>query len=254
MTENGYSRVEHVNQDDLERAISKDVQFACRARRIMQPQRIAVFSRCISAVVLPQLPDAITADHPDFKQLLKQQITLLKQSLDTLQQRMADEQALLQSAMEQPRHQDNPEETIPAAGDSSGLTAARSFEEKLADERQLLKELVNKDCLQLGLLTPERVKQICEHLAGKTPQQAEQAIITEVRNNLHRQIREYIRKNKGGPWGSAKQQNELRLEIQSTGTLRSVLSLTRHLLRERKQWEKNNSGGLRNLLKKSLKL
>jgi hypothetical protein len=220
----------------------------------MQPQRIALFSRCISDAVLPQLPDAVTADDPHFKQLLKQQITLLKQSLETLPKRMADEKARLRMAAHEPQQQDDLETGVLTAGGPDSQVVAKSFEEKLAEQRLVLKDLVNKDCLQLGLLTPERITEICEHLTGKTPQQAEQAIITEVRNNLHQQIRKYIRKNKGGPWGSAKQQNELRLEIQSTDTLRSVLSLTRHLLRERKQWEKNSSGGLRGLLKKRLKL
>ena len=71
----------------------------------------------------------------------------------------------------------------------------------------------------------------------------------ELRDKLNQQIRSYMRKHKGGPWDSVIKQEDLRLDIAHTNSVHSLVTLTRQLLRERKDWEaKFNQGLLHNLL------
>jgi hypothetical protein len=108
--------------------------------------------------------------------------------------------------------------------------------EKLANERKPIQTLLCEDCVQLGLLKPKRAEYLVTQFAGKLPNEAEDEVVIELRNNLHEQVRKFMRKHKGGPWASPKDQEDLRLEIARTPTVRSMLLLTRQLLRERQQW------------------
>lgn len=244
-----------ISRKDVESAVAKGVQTTCRARRIMNPKRQAIFCHSIVDAVIAQLPQGQDLNEAGLKRLTEQQIALLKQSLDTLPKRLAEEKARLRALQADSRTAVLAGETDQQAEAAAAtVVAARSMEEKLADSREVMTKLIRVDCVQLGLLTPERAEQVCRHLAGKTPEQAEQDVVTEIRNNLHQQIRKIIRKLKGGPWKSVKQQDELRLEIASTGSLQSVIKLTRHLFRERDTWEKQHARqGIRSLLKGRLK-
>ena len=113
---------------------------------------------------------------------------------------------------------------------------SRDMTVKLATERKPIQQLVTEDCVQLGLLERERAHYLVRQFPGKEVRQAELEVVTELRNNLHQQVRSFIRKHGGGPWPSPKEQEELRLEITKTPTVRSVLFLTRQILREREEW------------------
>jgi hypothetical protein len=113
---------------------------------------------------------------------------------------------------------------------------AAEMTKKLKDERKPIQNLLREDCVQLGLLEPKRAEYLITQFAGKLPHVAEEEVVIELRNNLHQQVRRFMRKHKGGPWASPKDQEELRLEIARTPTVRSTLFLTRQLLRERQQW------------------
>ncbi len=113
---------------------------------------------------------------------------------------------------------------------------SRDMTVKLATERKPIQRLVMEDCVQLGLLNLERAQYLVRQFPGKEVRQAELEVVTELRNNLHQQVRKFIRKHGGGPWPSPKDQEELRLEITKTPTVRSVLFLTRQILREREEW------------------
>lgn len=113
---------------------------------------------------------------------------------------------------------------------------SRDMTVKLATERKPIQRLVTEDCVQLGLLDLERAQYLVRQLPGKEVRQAELEVVTELRNNLHQQVRRFIRKHGGGPWPSPKDQEDLRLEITKTPTIRSVLFLTRQILREREEW------------------
>ncbi len=108
---------------------------------------------------------------------------------------------------------------------------------KLANERKPTKKVIMEDCVQLGLLARKRAKYLITQMAGKQPAEAEKEIVIELRDNLHKQIRKLIRKDKKGPWSSPKAQEDLRIEIVQTPTVRSVVYLTREILRERDEWK-----------------
>jgi hypothetical protein len=115
---------------------------------------------------------------------------------------------------------------------------------KLAQERKPVKKLLNEDCIQLGLLTKKRAKHLITHMAGKQPADAEKEVVKELRENLHKQVRKLIRKDKDNPWSSPKAQEELRLEIVNTPSVRSVLYLTKEIYRERDEWLKRSHNSL----------
>lgn len=107
---------------------------------------------------------------------------------------------------------------------------------KLAQERKPVKKLIKEDCIQLGLLSKKRAKHLITHMAGKKPIDAEKEVVIELRENLHKQVRKLIKKDKNNPWSSPKAQEELRLEIVNTPSVRSVLYLAKEIYRERDEW------------------
>jgi hypothetical protein len=107
---------------------------------------------------------------------------------------------------------------------------------KLAQERKPIKKLIMEDCVQLGLISKKRAKYVVTQMAGKQPIDAEKEVVKELRENLHKQVRRLIRKDKDNPWSSPKAQEELRLEIVNTPSVRSVLFLTKDIYRERDEW------------------
>jgi hypothetical protein len=131
----------------------------------------------------------------------------------------------------------------------------RSMEDKLEEARQPLRNILQQECVQLGLITPQRAQKLAAQLSGKLRQEAEAEIVAELRDNLREHIRIYIRKHQGGPWNSPKLQEDVRLDIANTNSVHSVVVLTRHLLQERKQWEDKFKKGLfHNLLGGRLKI
>ncbi len=108
---------------------------------------------------------------------------------------------------------------------------------RLANERKPTKIIIMEDCVRLGLLSSKRAKYLVTQMAGKQPIDAEKEIVKELRENLHKQVRKLIRKDKKGPWSSPKSQEDLRLEIIQTPTVRSMVYLTKEILREREDWK-----------------
>jgi hypothetical protein len=130
-----------------------------------------------------------------------------------------------------------------------GAAEAKSMELKLEEARRPLRKILQLDCVQLGLLTTQRAKQLAIHLPGKLRQDAEAELVAELRNNLHAQLRTYMREHQGGPWSCPKLQDEVRLDIAQTASVHGVVKLTRQLLQERKEWEEKLKKGLfQNLL------
>ncbi len=115
---------------------------------------------------------------------------------------------------------------------------------KLAAERKPVQKLVLEDCVQIGLVTRERAEYLVTQFAGKEPKDAELEVVIELRNNLHTQIRKFMRKHKGGPWATPKEQEELRLDIVHTPSISTLLSLTRKILRERREWLDRSRRGI----------
>lgn len=136
-------------------------------------------------------------------------------------------------------------QTPPPAKEISEKTLKElDMTKKLAAERKPVQKLVLEDCVQIGLVTRERAEYLVTQFAGKEPKDAELEVVIELRNNLHTQIRKFMRKHKGGPWATPKEQEELRLDIVHTPSIISLLSLTRKILRERREWLDRSRRGI----------
>lgn len=113
--------------------------------------------------------------------------------------------------------------------------------DKLATERKPIQTLLREDCVQIGLLKAKRAEYLANQFAGKLPVEAEEEVLIELRKNLHEHLRRFMRKHNGGPWPTPKEQEDLRIEIEEIPTVRSLLFLTREILRQRKEWLDKNS-------------
>jgi hypothetical protein len=127
--------------------------------------------------------------------------------------------------------------------DPDRLPKAKVMTERLQEERKPIKELLTADCVKLGLVERKRANYLITQLAGKKPKEAELEVVMELRNNLHKQIKDFIRKHKGGPWATPTQQEEIRLDIVQTPTIRSLIFLTKQLFKERQKWLADNAKG-----------
>ena len=229
-----------LTHEELGATVSKRVRSLCRARGIHKPPRIAFYVRCVCDALTSPLLEQQTKG-PLLDREIQAQTKLLREALETLPQRMREETARARAAAAAATTQERllPADASQAAADTP---SPLSLEEKLSASRDPIKKLLAEDCIQLGLITPERAKELILHLTGKMPEQAEQDINDELRNNLHSQVRKIIRDLKGGPWKSVKQQEDIRLDIANTRSINSVLSLTRQLFQERDNWEKAHCG------------
>lgn len=244
---------------------------SCRNQGVTEPSRIAFYTRAMEQAVLALLSEA--ADPIGrLEVVLTEQQVLLEAALAAAAagcNHLADAEPTAARAV--PPHQaavaadPDPQPATPDGADApgdddaaaargvlggqSGMLQVKTMEEKLQDARQPLHKLLREDCVTLGLIDAQRAEQLVCSLAGRTREAAEADIVAELRNNLHQQLRTYIRKHKGGPWASHKAQEDLRLDIVATRTVHSLLMLARQVLREREQWEANKPpGGVRSLL------
>jgi hypothetical protein len=136
----------------------------------------------------------------------------------------------------------------------NGTVCPQTLEEKLRQARKPLSKLLREDCVQLGLVNAERAEELVKSLAGRTPAEGEARVVEELRNNLHTQVRRYIRKHRGGPWPAPMAQDELRVDIANTRGVFALLTLTRGILRERMAWERRQKKGVLGTLLSGLRL
>ncbi len=119
-----------------------------------------------------------------------------------------------------------------------------SMEDKLKEEREPTQKLLAEDCVSAGLIDPEQAKKLILSMTGKTSQDAETDIVEHLRGVLQEQVRKLIRKAKnGGPWSSPHAQEQLRKDIHTAKTVRSVLTMRRQVIKELQQWEKEHGRG-----------
>lgn len=116
--------------------------------------------------------------------------------------------------------------------------------QKLKMKRKPIGDLLKEDCVRLQLLTPKRAEALIAGMSGKRPEDAEDELVAELRNNLHQQVRQMIRKDKGGAWRTPKAQEEVRLDIAATKTLRGLIGLTTEIMREREEWLSKHKRGV----------
>ncbi len=232
--------------NDFERLIKVNVQgrvfVTCQTRRVTDPTIIGYYVEIVEQAIRALLTDKSTP--AEFQVILEQQLAWLEQELDQVRSD-PEMQAVTQSPVADSGEEEasNP----PARGErhATGYQPdAKSLPERLKDRRAVIEQQLDNDCITLKLATPEEVKTYKHNLLGKDPVKAEEELVTQLRNVLYSQVREFIRKHNGGPWASASQQHEIRMGITQTRSLRSLITLARELLSEREEWLQKTKASL----------
>ncbi|EGW54812.1 hypothetical protein [Candidatus Endoriftia persephonae] len=228
------------------------VMAACSARGISDPGLLAQYNSTVLQAIQASMSDVCTP--AEFDEILKRQMEWLEQEFDSsLQQLTAPpRQPEAEADTEEPPESEPEPESAPKArprrAPSGYVPEGKSMPERLAEQRELVEELLKNDCVNLGLVTCKQAEQMSRGMVGREPKKAEADIVVELRATLHTQIRKFLRKHKGGPWNNPKAQEVLRIEIASTGSLRSLVQMARSILSERDEWLMANRGKLSSLL------
>lgn len=206
----------------------------CQTRGVTDPVIVGYYVEILEQAVFSQLGDDSTAT--DFYQVLNEQLAWLEGELDQVGTKLA-------AASETEARSDVGTRLSAAAIERAQKKAsggympdAKSMPERLKDARAEMVYLLDNDCITLKLVTPGQSKAYKRGLPGKDPELAEEELVTALRNVLHEQVREFIRKHNGGPWATASMQQDIRMGITRTRTLRSLVTLARELLKEREEW------------------
>ena len=226
------------------------VLMACNCHRIWDPEQINVHKQWVIDRIIEKMEqDKVGVEA--LSRIMDEKISLLNQKLDSISgnevatdvpAEPAELPPGVESAATVAQEQEVAAEQQPKQQkvDSGYKPQSKDMPTKLAQERKPVKKLILEDCVQLGLITRKRAEYVVTQMAGKQPMDAEKEVVVELRKNLHEQVRGFIRKDKDGPWSSPKSQEDLRLEIIQTPTVRSMLYLTREIFKEREEW-KNRS-------------
>ncbi len=222
--------------------ISGRVFAICQSRRVVDPTIISYYTDILRQAVQAHLNEECSLS--DFNRILTEQAVWLESEIDQMAPSRPEKRSA--TTLEESPLEVGPqtEESEPQKKPSGYIPQAKSMPERLADQRAGMERLLEKDCVTLKLITPSQAKHFKRRLLGQEPEKAEQELVAELRNILHEQVRKFIRKNEGGPWDTATLQHELRMDIVSTRTLRSLVTLARELLMEREQWRQKNKSSL----------
>lgn len=239
--------------DTLEMNLCGRIMLGVRRHGMSDPRRVAVLARAVVAVVDHHYPDgrpSLLALEP----VITEQLALLEAAL--MEQRMR--QALgsdspvassstpvseeVPSSTEVPEKRTLRKRTLRGKGHT---VVAKSMDEKLKEGRQPVQELLEKDCVDIGLIDRKQAQRLIRGMLGKKPEEAEQEIVEQLRQILQDQVKGIIRQLKGGPWAKPQAQEEIRQDISHARSVKSLLMLTRQVIKERREWEqKHGKGGL----------
>jgi len=241
--------METSTSDILEVNLRGRILLGAARHGVRDPQRVAVLARAIIAVVDHYHPEG----RPSLRQLeplLTEQLALLEAALMNARAQEAPAPVVGQTA----RSEDvSPEEVAEEAPrglrrrilKGKGHTVvAKSMEEKLREGRRPVQELLRKDCVQLGLIDSKQAERLIRSMLGKQPDVAELEVVEVLRQILQDQVKGIIRRLKGGPWATPQAQEEMRLDIHHARSVKSILMLTRQVIKERRAWEKKHRKGL----------
>jgi len=231
--------------DPLELNLAGRVLLAVHRYGVTEQSRIMVFVRAIMDVIAHQFPE----ERPSLRELeplITEQLVLIQASLATSQamggmticapppavdlEQHADAPA--QDAQQEPRHK-------PALNGNT----AKSMEQKLQDGRKPVQKLLTDECVSIGLIDQAQADDMIRSMLGRQPEEAESAIVEQLRQILQDQVKSTIRQDKDGPWSTPQKQEELRKDIHAAGSVKSIVMLTRHIIKERRTWENENGKG-----------
>jgi len=220
---------------------------------ISDPIQARRFARAIMAVIEHEYPNGgpgLIALEP----LITEQLLLLEASLVNarLQQGTAapcviptcEQAPVAETAVELEAEQEEP--TSPRQRNLKGkghTVVAKPMEEKLRDERAPVSQLLREECVSLGLIDQQQAEDLVGGMLGKSPQEGEQLAVERLRQILQEQVKGIIRRLKGGPWSSPMAQEAMRQDIHNARSVRSIIMLTRQVIKERRAWEKEHGMG-----------
>ena len=235
--------------EDFDKMMKVNIQgrafVTCQARGVTDPTIINYYVEILEQAIKALLtPDSTPVD---FQRILEEQLLWLEGELDqTGGQAQGVQEPQPEEAESEPEITEEPTAEAPQEKEQKKATGyvpeAKSMPERLKDRRSIVEHLLDNDCITLKLVTPKEAKAFKHGLLGKVPEKAEEEVVTALRNVLYNQVRAFIRKHNGGPWGSATLQHEVRMDITRTKTLRSLVTLARELLAEREEWLDKNKG------------
>jgi hypothetical protein len=231
--------------------IGRVMLVACRYG-INGQSRLRVLARAIIEVVRHHHPDGMPS-LMQLEPLLEAQLDQLDKALQRAAEMRERHSGDNSSDSPVPRRQvEHPPETAhekhrrrhkPAA-EPAAKPQAKSMEEKLKDERKPVQKLLTEDCVHAGLVNQKRAEKMVRSMLGKPPHEAELVIVEALRQVLHDQVRAAIRRYKGGgPWSSPKAQEDMRQDILTARSVKSVLLLARQIVKEQKVWEAEHGKG-----------
>jgi uncharacterized protein YlaI len=232
-------------KEDLEKAVDLNlaarVMLACNLRNIKDPIEINTKRERVRQEIMRRIDEG-NIGVEGLSELLDECVGKLELELD--QKRVGDKSTASppEPSTEEPaadRKQATSREPPKKSSGYQPSTADKT--QRLANERKPIQTLLCEDCVQIGLLKPQRAEYLATQFAGKLTNEAEEEVLVELRNNLQEHVRRIIRKLNGGPWPTPKEQENLRVEIAEIPTVRSLLFLTREILREREEWLDKNS-------------
>ena len=219
----------------------------CQSHGVADPSIIGYYAEILEQEIRALMSE--TSTPTEFQRILEEQILWLESELD--QAKGDNPPQVMATAAETNNNHIQSGEAVNASVHNDGghkrpsgyVPEAKSMPEHLKDRRSAMEHLLDNDCITLKLVTPAEAKQYKHGLLGKDPERAEEELVASLRNVLHEQLREFIRKHNGGPWAGDPQQHALRVNITKTRTLHSLVTLARELLGERKAWllKTNNS-------------
>jgi len=235
--------------DTLEMNLCGRILLGVRRHGISDPARVAVLARSVVAVIDHHHPEG-RPSLLELEPLITEQLALLEASLMEARMRSALTVPEVPPEVDPSSQEAAPEEapkrlrkrTLKGKGHT---VQAKSMEEKLREGRVPVQELLQKDCVQLGLVSAKQAKRLVRGMLGKRPEDAEQEIVEQLRQVLQDQVKGIVRRLKGGPWATPQAQEEMRQDIRSARSVKSILMLARQIAKERAAWEKKHgSGGL----------
>jgi len=223
---------------------------------ITELPRARVFVRAIADVVdhvYPKGRPSLLALEP----LVSEQLTMLEAALRAVQNGsgpakdavlpVPEEQCIQEEPVPEPEEKSVARRKRKPLQQGESAVVVKSLEEKLRDEREPVQKLLKQDCVHAGLLDKKKAEAMVRSMLGKTPQEAEQNIVEQLRQILQDQVKAAIRR-KSGPWCTPLAQEEMRKDIHGARSVKSILMLARQIRKEQLEWKKQNGkGGLRGL-------
>lgn len=135
----------------------------------------------------------------------------------------------------------NPPPGRPDRRPSGYVPEALSMEEKLREARKPIQKLLREDCVRACLIDLPTAERLVQGMAGKPSDDAERDVVDHLRESLQQQIRDFIRRMRGqGPWSNPHTQEELRQDVRRMHSVRGVLSMSRHVRNEYRNWEREH--------------